>query len=259
MSNGKTAVELALEKAAKKEGLTVEEYKRTFELAGKVDQALEKVHKEAAELGPEGMLNLQKTLKARANEDAEIIGKLRASRAIIERMPKWQDSDYKEQHDLVVQKITSILKKNPYAEPLAQKAARKHAFGKRVVYREEVEEIKAEIIPLTEACQGKEGAIAVPVQLPKKEGGTLIGWVRLEVRNSRARIEKTTSTVKFLEKYGTSEEGLPIWVPLLPPDFHTPKEEPFFPRSIREGLAELYRNELSSKVKVKAPEEAPVE
>jgi hypothetical protein len=101
--------------------------------------------------------------------------------------------------------------------------------------------------------------VAVPVQLPKREGGTLRGWVRLEARAGKARIEKTTSTVKFLEKYGVTEDGLPIWVQLSPPSFETPPREPFFPKSLRDALTKLYDDELSGKVQEEAPEEAPVE
>jgi len=254
--------------ANQKEKFSLEEFKkpevqerirRSFTLAGKVEGELDKLHKEVEELGPQGMLELTKGLKARAEEDAEALGQLHASRAIIERMPGWEESDYKAQHDKIVERITSLGKKNPYAVPLAQKEARKHAYERRKVYREEVEEIRADAITLSEACQGKEGGVAVPVQLPKKEGGTLRGWVRLEVRNGKARIEKTTSTVKFLEKYGATEEGLPIWIQLSPPNFQTPRGESFFPRSVREVLAKRWQAELSGKIEAEVPEEAPVE
>lgn len=248
--NLEKTLEFALEKAAQKEGLkTTEQF---FTLANKVDQDLEKLQKEAEELGPEGMLQLQRTLRARAHEDAKALSQLHAVRAIIERIPNWENSDYKTQHDEAVKRITAIGKKNPYAVPLGQKQARKHAFERRQVYRGEVEEIKADTISLTEACQGKEGSVAVSVQLLKKDGGTLRGWVRLEVKGGKARIESTTSTVKFLQKYGTTEEGIPIWVNLLPPNFWTPYGEPFFPKSLRKAMAKLYQDELSGE---EVPEE----
>lgn len=234
-----------------------EDLKKVFGQADEAAGELEALRRQAAGAGldPVRLRELEKTLRARAADDAEVLGNLFQSRVTLRRLGgEDESSPYRAQLLRVEELIKSLRGKNPFAAELAARAAKRHkrqvTLERQAAAREEIRALKEGTISLHEACAaGKDGPIALRVQYNWTRGGreeTRSGWLRLDCKSGWATPTEHFNLPRgLLRVLGLTEDApqAPRRVHLNPPEFRSQEGESFFPNVVREALANLWKFE----------------
>tara|TARA_B100000315_G_scaffold260717_1_gene324388 strand:+ start:3587 stop:4750 length:1164 start_codon:yes stop_codon:yes gene_type:complete len=191
------------------------------------------------------LAQLSDKLRQRRKVDAEKLGKLHRRLDEFRKIPNIEESEWGPEYKRTLQMIETLTKKNPYAAEISkanEEAINKQKREDRLVINKAKEKAKElnlrkDTIPLHNACQGKNGFVALRVNC-----NGIIAIVRLKVQGKKGRIVDTEDSIDCLKQCGTTHEGNPRWVSLQPPNFKVPdSEKNYFPITIENGLADLYR------------------
>ena len=206
---------------------------------------LDTIGKEIDSIESGDLAQLSDELRQRRKPDAEKLGKLHRRLEEFEKIPNIEESEWGPEYKRTIQMIETLTKKNPYAAEISkanEKAINEQKRNDRLVINKAKEkakelDLRKDTIPLHIACQGENGFVAFRINC----NGTF-AIVRLKVQNKKGRIVDTNDSISFLKKCGITHEGKPRWVSLQPPNFKVPdNEKNYFPITIEDGLADLYR------------------
>lgn len=220
-----------------------------------VEQLREIVQSSDGLPGPEYFRELNATLARSGREERiAILRKCLAAIKEMEKNPNWQKIQaLKEAHRQYEATTDQIAKEDPGAMKEASRTIEREARQiKRADerYQSWMQEIQEGSISLHNACDGATGHVVLFLDIEDTRRGLLKACVKLLVKEGKGHIEcvgviKKEEGDEFFQKWerfhNTTEQGDPLWVSLAPPKFKD--REPFFPRTVREALIELWRRE----------------
>ncbi len=202
-------------------------------------------------------------LIARSEEDGRTVFNMARVMHEIEKFPNFQESIFADQYNKAKELYDGILKHNPFAlevfKRLSKEDLERRKEERSKQFQDEVKLLRQGTVSLHEAItmESDVNFVAARVEVPDTRRGISevekrpprVGWIRLEVRRRGvgevvARVVGATKAVWFLTSYSLDRDsGREVWVVLNPPDFRTPRGEPYFHAAVREALRSLYQYE----------------